>query len=278
MSQPWEPGLVHLGLLGFLVPIALAISARTFPLYLRVQVPKAPALYGVLAALVVGLVLRLGALFAPPPCVGCSLGAAGLLDAFGRLLEGAALLGAAWVLDAPLLRTRAATLAATAARVRQLGATPRPLPPRARELIAADRLLRSAYAWLVVAAILQLISGGALLTGGTPPPVDAERHAIGAGFITLLIFGMGVHLLPGFLGRRMASARLAWATLWLGSGAVHLRVLPVLLTWLVGLGGDVTIGAAQPLLALVRPLLSLAGLLGMGAVGCFGWNLWRTLR
>ena len=111
LTAPWELLVVHLGLVGFLTPVSLAVAVRTFPLYLRVQVPTQWALWLVLAVLVAGLVLRvLDALGAPPP-----------LDALGRLLEGGALLAATWVVDAPLLRTRAAVLARAQAHQRELG-------------------------------------------------------------------------------------------------------------------------------------------------------------
>jgi uncharacterized protein involved in response to NO len=267
VPAPWHLLAVHLGLTGFLVVLSLAVSARTFPLYLRVRSVDRGALWAVLAVLGAGFVLRSVATWGTPPEV----------DALGRLLEGWALLAAAWLLDAPLLRTRAATLAETETRARQQGVAPRPPVPRASELVAADGLLRTAYAWLVVAAALLVIGGVAALLGQSGPPVDAERHALGAGFVTLLILGMGIHLLPGFMGRRIASVRLAWASFWLGNAAALLRVVPTLVPWLLALGG---VTAPLPPLArdVLNGLLALSGLLGMEAVACFGWNLWRTLR
>jgi uncharacterized protein involved in response to NO len=259
---PWQPLVVHLGLMGFLVVISLAMSARTFPLYLRVRVPSTPGLWGVLAALTAGLALRVAAALGAPPAV----------EALGRLLEGGALIAAAMLLDVPLTRSRASVLAETQRRARELGATPRPPPPLTSDLVAAEWLLRSAYAWLLVAATLLLVGGLAALVGAPAPPLDAERHALGAGFITLLIFGMGPRLLPGFVGRgHVASARLVWATLWLGNAAALLRVGPLLVAWLLGPAISVTSPAFAHLLAL-------SGLLDLVAVGCWGWNLWRTLH
>ncbi|HEY7063766.1 MAG TPA: hypothetical protein VII06_19965 [Chloroflexota bacterium] len=262
VPAPWDPVLVHLGLVGFLVPISLAMSVRTFPLYLRVRVPSTGVLRATLAVLALGLALRLGA----------AAGGLAELDAVGRLLEGAALLGAAWVIDVPLVRTRAVVLAAARARALERGVAPRPLPPLTSDLRAADGLLRSAYAWLVVAAALLLVGGLLSLAGGPAPPLDAERHALGAGFVTLLIFGMGARLLPGFLGREhLASPRLVWTTFWLGNAAAILRVGPLLVPWVVALGG----GAAKPPAA---GLLALSGLLDTLAVAAFAANLWWTWR
>src|SRR5581483_3061683 len=119
LSAPWEPLIVQLGLVGFLVSVSLAVAVRTFPLYLRVRVPSTRALWGILAVLAAGLLLRVVTI----------LGAPLEADAVGRLLQGAALLVAPWVVDVPLLRTRAAMLARTEARARELGTAPRPLPP-----------------------------------------------------------------------------------------------------------------------------------------------------
>jgi uncharacterized protein involved in response to NO len=38
-----------------------------------------------------------------------------------------------------------------------------------------------------------------------PIVLDAEWHILGAGFMTLLILGEGVNLLPGFAGRPLRS-------------------------------------------------------------------------
>src|SRR5579884_594340 len=265
LTAPWEPLVIQLGLYGFLVPVSLAVAVRTFPLYLRVRVPDTRALWAVLAVYGAGLLLRLGAV----------LGAPLALDGLGRLLQGAALLAAPAVVDVPLLRTRAEILAQTAARARELGAAPRPLAPLDPDLRAAEWLLRAAYAWLAVAGLLLLAGGALALAGGPLLPADVERHALGAGFVTLLIFGMGPRLLPGFQGREhLVSARLVWATFWLGNAAALLRVSVPLLVWLLALDAP---GAALPA-GLANGLLSLSGLLDLAAVVCFAANLWQTLR
>ena len=50
--------IVHLGLVGMLVTISAAVSARTFPLFLRLRVPGGRELYAVFAVYLIGLVLR----------------------------------------------------------------------------------------------------------------------------------------------------------------------------------------------------------------------------
>jgi uncharacterized protein involved in response to NO len=263
VPAPWQPLVLLLGLYGFLVGICVAMSARTFPLYLRVRVAPTATVNGLLGVFLLGLLARAAAILGGPPA----------LEPLGQVVLGVALVGAALLVDAPFLLSRRAVLAEAAHRAASYGQASRLAAPRESEYIAADWLLRSAYSWLLVAAALLLVGGLLGLVGGTPPPPDAERHALGAGFVTLLIFGMGVHLLPGFLSRRIASARLVWATLWLGGLAALLRVVPPLAAWLLALLGD----AALPT-ALSASLQGTAGLLDLGAVICFGVNLWRTWR
>jgi uncharacterized protein involved in response to NO len=233
--------IVHLGLTGMLVSISAAVSARTFPLYLRLRVPPRGELYAVCAVLLLGFLLRSMTPFELPD-------AAQWLPALGALLEGVAMLAIAAVLDVPLRRTR---------RVRP-GREP---APRSEDR-AAERLIVSAYAWLAIGGLI-LVAEGLAGWGLVPrPPIDAERHALGAGLITLLILGMAVRLLPGFAGRRLASPGLVWATLWLGNAAALLRVAPLFF----------------PASRLTTGLLAVAGLLGLATVGFLAWNLRQTLR
>ncbi|MCC7106113.1 MAG: NnrS family protein [Chloroflexi bacterium] len=232
--------LSHLGLIGMLVPISGGISARTFPLYLRLRVPPRGELTAIFAVLLVGFLLRAAG-------VGGLAGLEGL-QPFGALLEGAALLGLVWVVDVPLRRTRRVPLG-------------REGPP-APEIRPTTWLIVSAYGWLAVTGLLlvgQALGGWGLLPA---PPLDAERHAIGAGFVTLLILGVAPRLLPGFAGRHLHSARLVWATVWLGNSAAVLRVAPLFLA-------DSSLRAGLP---------GTAGLLDLAALVCLGWNLWKTVR
>lgn len=232
---------VHLGLVGMLVSISAAISARTFPLYLRLRVPSRGELYTAFGLLLVGFLLRSLTPFELP-------GWATSLPAVGALLEGVAVLALVAVPDVPLRRTR---------RV-----PPGRQEPPHSENRAAEWLIVSAYVWLAVGGLL-LVAEGLSAWGMVPrPPTDAERHALGAGLVTLLILGMAVRLVPGFVGRPLYSARLVWATVWLGNAAALLRVVPLFL----------------PSSPLSLGLLAVAGVLGLAAVGCLGWNLWRTVR
>ena len=203
--------LFRSGLEGFLVPVAVGMSMRTFPLYFRTPLPSVGVVQAGLAFWAVGLLLRLGA-----------LPAAELAQAGGVLLFVVGL----------------RVFARPAPRPRD------PLPPL---LDPARWHALTAYGWLVGAGfVLALVGSG-----------DAERHLLGAGFITPLIFGVGAHMLPGFAKRGVRSRALVWAMLALGNGAAALRVLPALLTLL-------TAGA--------RTSYAAAGVLGLVAVAAFALN------
>jgi uncharacterized protein involved in response to NO len=237
---------VDLALLGFLLPICLAVSARFFPLYLGLRPAPAAGLRAALALLVLGMAARGLALALPPT------------RPVGDLLIGAGLLAGLWSVGQHAPNQ---VEIATSNRAEWLPTglfRPQPPPPgRPRPVTAATRaarlLLRCAYGWLLLAALLALASGV-----GWGPPADLERHALGAGYITLLILGMGTLLLPGFLGGKAPDAP-AVAALILGNAAAASRVLPGLIAWLA---------PGAPPRAITTGLTGLAGLLGLGAVVC----------
>jgi hypothetical protein len=199
-------------------------------------------LYGIFAAFLVGFLLRPTMLLALAPPLD-------LVPAIGSLLLGISFVALMLSLDVPFMRTK------------------RELPGKTQLAMVADHrpsawLIMTAYGWLGVAGLLLILDGFARWGVGWRPPQDAERHVLGAGLVTLLILGMAVRLLPGFTGEKLYSVPLVWATFWLGNAAVALRVVPLLL----------------PTSRLTPALLGLSGLVGLAAIACLGWNLWRMVR
>jgi uncharacterized protein involved in response to NO len=233
--------VVHLGLVGMLVPIAAAVSARTFPLYLRLRVPPRRELYAVFGLYLIGLLLRSTSVLDLTPALQP-------VPALGSVILGLALVGIVVVVDVPFRRT--------------LRTRPGQAWPSVSEYRASDGLIVAAYAWLGVAGLLMILEGLSWWGWAPRPPLDAERHALGAGLVTLLILGMAIRMVPGFSGRKLYSTRLAWATVWLGNAAALLRVLPLF----------------APSSRVTMALLGLAGLLGLAAVACLGLNLWQTVH
>ena len=114
------------------------------------------------------------------------------------------------------------------------------LRPRADRLRPASQapmwLVRGAFFWLVVAALVDVYFGlkaAVYVELVTQPELDAARHALGLGLITNLILGMSMLILPEFAGERQganAQKRLAVALAAVINVAVLLRVTPSLLT------------------------------------------------
>ncbi|MCC6943108.1 MAG: NnrS family protein, partial [Thermomicrobiales bacterium] len=156
---------------GTLLAISLAMSARLFPLYIRTPLISKNAVTVVAARLAGGLVAGGTGIWT----------ASGRVDAAGRGLLCAAAMVAIWNLG--LLGRR------------------RPLPRQQRLTIAEPLqwFVATAYGWLAVALITGWV--GALGAAGVVDvtvPSSMSRHAFGAGFVTLLILGVGQSLLPGF--------------------------------------------------------------------------------
>lgn len=232
-SPLWQQASVDVGLQAFLVPVGLAMSIRIFPLFVRLQFPH-------LTTLLVGVELAVAGTLAE--IVGRAAGI-GLLEAVGLVGVGAGCM--AGVFGIRVLEPR------------------RQLPRQTVRVLTSPAQLHaiSAFVWLAVAGLLLVAlglgRGAGLQVPFSPDPI---RHAIGAGYITLLIFGVGADLLPSFAAGVIVSQRLVWATLLLGNLAAALRVLPGLLP-LPGSGA-----------------MSTAGVLGLAAIVCFGTNLWLSVR
>lgn len=90
----------------------------------------------------------------------------------------------------------------------------------------------------------------------------AHAHMNVAGFLTMLVFGVGYQLLPRLFGHPLHSARLAVAHLFLAN---------------VGLGGLVVGFLVQPHAgAAGRWIMAVGGVLFAIGAALWAWNLWRT--
>ncbi len=260
----FDDALNHLMIYGFILPIALALSIRNLPLFMRLASPPKRELWPIFIFYVAGFGLRLMSVTEQLFVLDAAI--ITRLAGVGAILEGSALLVFIWQLDV-LLRRKESWLA-----------TRTPPPPGYVEMRKPTRknypdygefgrfelLVISAYAWLAFACVMAVINGVALVLGNpalTNP--DIERHAITVGFITLLIFGMAARMLPGFSGKsRVASTRLVLATFWLGNLAALCRVAPLFAPDLPG----------------ANLALGISGAIGWLAVACLAVNLTRTFR
>lgn len=256
---------VSLGLFGFLVPLALGMSARTLPMYAGLDPFPRRMLWPLSGAWYAGLALVLAGTIWP-----------GLIWAIGLgdLLMGAALLVfIGGFLRALALRGRLPR------KVAALATDPAGRQRNYRAQVTRERgdfgpfvaIVGSAYMWALLAGALLAINGAATLFTGAPLIApDAIRHSLALGFIALLICGIAPRMLPGFSGGRIRSAGLVWATLWLGDAAALLRVGPLLLApALAGLGAA---GAE-----ITNGLFGFSGPLGLALAICLLINLWPAL-
>lgn len=267
-----DPAWNHLAIQCFvglvLLPVAFAFSVRMFPLYLRLAVPEW-SVRGVAYAYLGALIVQV--LPTAPPFAQLAPGLSSILSHLGMVLRGGVILWFVWQLDV-LTRRRAPW---TVHRKFQPGPERRPTRPGLPdygEFGSFERLVYAAYIWLVLAAGGEVATGLVALVGW--PVLIGQSvllHMYLLGFITLLILGMAVRMLPGFLHeRRVASPALVSATFWLGNAAVVTRMLLFLLPPALrhAIPGGV-VGA--------RTAFALSGLLGLAAVGCLAVNLGRTV-
>lgn len=229
-------------LLGFALPIGMGFAARLLPIYLGTEVIADAPLRALALACGLGAVARVAA----------DLGGGPTATILGDALLGAAGVAFPLFAGAPFGRPRALRRADP--------------PALARAARLPNRLIRLAHGWLFFAGLLLLADAGwTLATGASPLPWDAIRHALAAGYLTSLIFGVGARLLPGFAGRRpqpIPGLGLVAAATTL---AALLRVLPPLASG-AGLAGPV-----------INAAYGCSGGAGLLALAIFAWRLWPML-
>jgi hypothetical protein len=130
-------------------------------------------------------------------------------------------------------------------------------PHRLRESARRNmRFVRSAYAWLALAAVLHVYFGLRALMDGTSVPsleADAVRHFIAIGFLTTVIVGMAFLVMPALAMRRLSgrsSSAVAIVLLALLHGATAARGLGSLIAnegqfvegyWTMTVGGTLAL-------------------------------------
>lgn len=271
VSSAFDDLNVTLGLFGFLVPMALAMSAQSLPMYAGLDAFPRKVLWPLASVYFTGLLL-----FCLGTLEGMQAGNFGdAVGGLGMLLAGVALLLFIGVFLS-LMRKRGRL----PKRIADLAPEPQTLARSYQTKVRKERgafgpfvaLIASAYLWAMLAGLLLVVDGGTLLVGGTLPfALDAIRHSLAVGFITLLICGIAPRMITGFSGGHIVSPRLVAATLWLGNLAALLRVGSILLAAPLGAITIVNI-------SLYALLFGLSGPVGLALVICLICNLWPALR
>ncbi|WIG61879.1 MAG: hypothetical protein OJF49_004628 [Ktedonobacterales bacterium] len=263
VAPPGDSTNVTLGLFGFLLPMALAMSAQSLPMYAGLAPFPRMLLWPLAGVYALGLALLCGTSLMGWPI---------LLAGFGMLLVGGALLFFVAIFI-KMMRQRGRL----PHKVADLAPSAETAARNYRSHVITQRatygpfvaLVASAYIWACVGGILFVIDGMATLFGaGLPLSYDAARHSFAAGFIALLICGIAPRMLPGFSGGHIRSPRLVTATLWLGNCAALLRVGSALAA------PYATSGFAH---ALTEAAFALSGPLGLALALVLLLNLWPAI-
>jgi uncharacterized membrane protein len=261
---------VLLGLFGFLMPVALAMSAQALPMYAGLEAFPRRVLWPLAGVYLIGLVLA-----------GIATGAdieqanwTGIMAGLGMLLMGIVVLVFIGIFLS-MIRKRGRL----PQRVAQLAPSAETAARTYQKKVASERnaygpfvaLVASAYLWAALGGILLSIDGLEMLLGGAPVfAIDAIRHSLTVGFITLLICGIAPRMIPGFSGGNIATPVLVSATLWLGNIAALLRVGSIL-------AGPLLFGLNLAGYSLGSLLFGLSGPVGLALAICLTVNLWPTL-
>lgn len=260
---------ITLGLFGFLIPVALAMSARSLPMYAGLEGFPRRALWPIALSYFVGVVLLcVGSVSTAQPLLNTNI-----LSGLGMVLTGSVIL-----LFVSLFFQLMYKRGRLPQRVAQLAPSPDTLTQAYQQQVKMERtnygpfvaLVASAYSWAILGSLLLLIDGASLLLTGTPlVALDAIRHSFAVGFIALLICGVAPRMLPSFSGGAIVSPKLVSATLWLGNIAAVLRVGSILLGPLFTIWHFNTVGLF---------LFGLSGPFGLALAICLAINLWPALR
>jgi cbb3-type cytochrome oxidase subunit 1 len=123
------------------------------------------------------------------------------------------------------------------------------------------RFIRAALLWLGVGVLIGIAM--ALLPGPTLAYRPAHMHANLLGFVSMMIFGVGYHVLPRFTGHPLHNRALADAHVWIANAGLAGMVGGFILRVHLWRPGAVLLGAGATLSAI-------------GAF-IFIYNIWRTL-
>ncbi|MBE3561388.1 MAG: hypothetical protein IMW89_19530 [Ktedonobacteraceae bacterium] len=260
---------VTLGLFGFLMPIALAMSARSLPMYAGLEGFPRQVLWPIAGSYFVALLLM---------CIGT--GSSVLpqfwLNGIGGL--GMILMGAVILLFIGIFLRLMRARGRVPQSISRLSPSPEAMAHSYQRQIKTEQtnygpfvaLVASSYLWAMLGGLLLLFDGAALLFTGTQPvAIDAIRHSFAIGFIALLICGVAPRMLPSFAGNNIVSPHLVTATLWLGNAAAALRVGAVLLAPLL---------VAPDGYNFAELIFGLSGPFGLALAICLAINLWPVLR
>jgi uncharacterized protein involved in response to NO len=229
-------------LFGFALPVSVGMAARLLPIYFGVEVLAPRSLLLMFVTLAAGVLSRIGA----------DITGRTVALGFSNVLLGLFCLAFPLLSGVPVGRRRA---------IRRTDP-----PAMVRVFRYPNLLIRSAFTWLLLGGLLFLAAAPASFWGQTlHVPGDVQRHAVTAGYLTLLVLGIGARMIPGFARERLRPAPRLLIVCLAGNLAAVLRVLPPLAT---------ALGVTSPALNVAFGLSGISALL---AVGIFSSSVWPML-
>ncbi len=267
VHQGWNESAVQIFTNLVLLPVAFAFSVRLFPLFLRLPVIDWSVI-GIAVTFLIAVLLQV--IPTLPPAMALESQMPLKIAGTGMALKCIVILFFIGKLDLLTRRRAPWTTHRTVQPVADLKPT-RPGLPDYGEFGPFEKLIYSAYIWLIFGALMEGAIGLSILFAiDLPISSDAVRHAYLLGFITQLILGMAPRMLPGFLGKRkVAKPALVRITFWLANIAVVSRVLPLVIPvdWLGTLPGA---------LIVAQSALGFSGLFGIVTIVLLAVNLRAT--
>ncbi len=265
VDQVWNDVSIQLFINLVLLPVAFGFSIRMFPLYLRLP-PADWSVQRVGYAYLIGVLCQIQEIL--PINFLSHIGE--YISSVGMLMKAAIILYIVWKLDI-LTRIQEPSIVRRDSQSSPERQPMRRTIPDHREFGRFEWHIYAAYGWLVFGALAEMLIGSfGIFRIPFAISSDVIWHIYLLGFITNLIMGMAVRMVPGFLKkRRVASAKLIDGTFWLINFAVVGRVLPLLLPLMLS---DVP----EIISTIAQAAFGLSGSLGLLATICLAINLWRT--
>lgn len=267
VGQAWNEVSIHIFIGLVLLPVAFGFSIRMLPLYLRLPVADWHV-RRVAYVYLIGFLCQIREIF---PIDFLSY-IERYISSVGMLVKASIILYVVWKLDV-LTRRQVPSIAHRDLQPSPDRRATRGTSPDHGAYGRFEWHIYAAYGWLAFGALAEMAIGG---SGIFQFPIaissDVIRHIYLLGFITNLIMGMAVRMVPGFLKkRRIASTKLIDGTFWLINIAVIGRVLLLLVPLVV-------FDVPAIIDTIAQAAFGLSGILGLLATICLAINLWKTAR
>ena len=128
----------------------------------------------------------------------------------------------------------------------------------------ARRFVKASLVWLCVGAVLGVAMAVHPSWSIYRP---AHMHAMLLGFGTMMIYGVGYHVLPRFAGQKLRSKQLAGLHFWVANIGLAAMIV----------GFMMRVSTRFPT-AIATVVLAIGGLLSTVGTFFFAWNIWKSMN